>query len=77
LIDRNTELRERSGCFNSYDPLTGLFYMLLRDGYISPAISEELIRSEEDHMNDEKIYSNGWLAKYAQDLSDRLKVEDK
>jgi hypothetical protein len=67
----NEALRLRSGAIVDRDPLVGLFYDLLKM-HLLPADVEQLVRDACEKPEQEIIYSNGWLAKYAQDLVARL-----
>jgi hypothetical protein len=63
-------LRERSGSVSSKDKLVAFLYVLMRD-HLVPGAVEEIMRTVEP--NDETHFSNGHLAKYAQDVVERLK----
>ncbi|HEY5268258.1 MAG TPA: hypothetical protein VII94_03940 [Candidatus Saccharimonadales bacterium] len=65
----NSELRLRSGEVNINDRLTSFLYDLLRD-HLPVATVEKLVR---DAQEPDCAYTNGWLAKYAEDLAKRLK----
>ena len=70
LIDDETKaLRERSGSVKINSKLVSFLYELMRD-HLPPGKVEELVRASQDP---DCIYTNGWLAKYAQDLANRLK----
>ena len=72
LIDDETKaLRERSGSvkIKINSKLVSFLYELMRD-HLPPGKVEELVRASQDP---DCIYTNGWLAKYAQDLANRLK----
>lgn len=72
----NCRLREESGnvMLTREDWLTELFYLLMRDG-VPVGVLERLIRDiEEGGPRDIEIsYSNGWLARYAKHLADRVR----
>jgi hypothetical protein len=66
----NGELRDRSGTICSDDKVVALLYVLMRD-HVTPGVVEELVRT---YCHDfSTIYTNGYLAKYAKDLANRLK----
>lgn len=65
----NTELRERSGEININSKLVGFLYELMRD-HLPAGEVEKLVRKCQDP---EIEYCNGYLAKYAEDLANRLK----
>jgi len=68
----NWELRVRSGEVNVECRLTSFLYTLMRD-HLPPGTVEELVRGSNDP---DVAYTNGWLAKYAEDLAKRLKGTD-
>jgi hypothetical protein len=67
----NSELRLRSGEININDRLTSFLYELMRD-HLPLGVVEKLVC---DSMESDVAYTNGWLAKYAEDLAKRLKEE--
>lgn len=68
----NVEMRKRSGKFDSTDKLTAFFYILMRD-HMTPGVVEKIIRDHKILKEDTSQYTNGWLAEYAEDLSQRFK----
>ena len=64
-------MRERSGEVTISSPLVCFLYLLLRQGMPAGAV-EELVMEAEVAGNAEVDYTNGWLAKYADDLAKRL-----
>lgn len=71
----NDELHRRSGEVSTDDPLTSLFYSLLRD-HVQPGVLENLVREIEFAKHEDMIIaklSNGWLARYADDLAQRIR----
>jgi len=69
--ERMDILREDSGEFCSRDKLTSLFYMLLRDHL--PAGDLEKLVIDVANEGDVAVFTNGFLAKYAENLSDYLR----
>lgn len=71
----NSLLREKSGSINIDGKLVDFLYILMRD-HLPAGTVESLVREVEidSASNDCEIneYSNGWLALYAKNLSDRL-----
>ena len=69
----NSKLRKRSGEVEFKGRLTSFLYELMRD-HMPPGQVEEMVRSIEasEAMGTSILYSNGWLAKYADDLATRL-----
>lgn len=64
---------ERSGKVES-GTLTAFLYVLMRDGDLAPGRIEDLV----DQLHSESyLFSNGWLAKYANDVAVRLTDEQK
>jgi predicted ATPase len=66
---RNGELREVSGNVVFNDALTSFLYELMRD-HLSAGTVEEIVRNST--YNTEVLFTNGWLAKYANHLSEEL-----
>lgn len=66
----NDELREKTGNFKSTDKLTNFLYLLMRDE-LTCGFVEKLIRESEKKK--EILFTNGYLAAYAELLSERLK----
>ena len=65
-------MRERSEKIEIDSKLVSFLYELMRD-YLTPGIVEKLVQaSQEPHI----VYTNGWLAKYAEDLANRLKDQN-
>lgn len=50
--------------------LVSFIYDVLRDGHIAPGDIERLVQ---EAQGTPVVFSNGHLAKYAQDIADRLK----
>jgi hypothetical protein len=71
--EKMDRLRLRSGRITFKDTLASLFYTLMRDGLISPGSLEKAIQDEEIFGENEKQFTNGWLALYAKDLADRIR----
>jgi hypothetical protein len=65
----NDALRTRSGSVVGDSVLVEFLYVLLRDELPAGKV-EELVRSVEGRGM--VMYTNGWLAKYAEDLASRL-----
>lgn len=68
-------LRDKSGSVDSDDPFVSLFYSLLRE-HVAPGVLEKLVREIEDQVAANKPtteYTNGWLARYAENLAIRLR----
>lgn len=63
-------LRERSGSVTIDSRLVSFLYELMRDHLPAGVVEEIVMASETDSV---VTYSNGWLAKYAEDLAKRLK----
>lgn len=70
VVDDETKaLRERSGAVRINSKLVSFLYELIRD-HLPAGEVERLVReSQEPNV----LYTNGWLAKYAEDLANRLK----
>lgn len=67
-----SQMRERSGSVTLDCKLTSFLYTLMRD-YVHPGDLENIMLH---HISDEpSVYTNGWLAKYAEDIANRLKTK--
>jgi hypothetical protein len=66
-----SDIRQRSGTINSDDRVVALLYILLRDGDVAPGRLEEVVQG----MDAVQVYqySNGWIARYALDVAERLR----
>jgi hypothetical protein len=74
ISEKRTEnLREESGNFISTDPLVSFLYLLMRD-HLPTGDVEELFQTSIETPN--SLYTNGWLAKYAENLANGLKTSD-
>lgn len=63
------KMRKASGSFTSANKLTGFLYELMRD-YLTAGDIEEIMQT----VSDKKcLYTNGWLARHAEDVAKRLK----
>lgn len=69
----NEEVRIASGEFKSTDPLTLLFYLLMRDKLPAGEVEQIIMDMEKSLAKNESVeYTNGWLAQYAFNLSSRI-----
>ena len=68
--NKTIAMRERSGKFASKSKLIGFLYLLMRD-HIPPGIVEEILNDCDTENT--TVYTNGWLAQYAEDIANRLK----
>jgi hypothetical protein len=71
----NADLRLRSGSVQIPGKLVDFLYTLMRD-HIPPGDVERLVCEAVDNYErspqEPNLYSNGWLARYAEDLAKRL-----
>lgn len=71
------DIRSRSGKINDLRPLTAFLYELMRD-HVVPGVVEKIVSQDQcAGIMEEYQFSNGWLASYAKDLSDRLERQTK
>jgi len=75
-------MRKKSGHVNDTRLLVGFLYMLMRDKMTPGNIEGILLELSNAHDYDESEvrtfqFTNGWLAKYAQDVADRLLANKK
>ena len=68
MSSENDSLRERSGSIKIDSKLVSFLYELMRD-HVPPGVVEKLVQ---DSQMVEVKYTNGWLARYAEDLANRL-----
>jgi hypothetical protein len=68
----HVRMHERSGVVRSADPLVAFLYVVLRD-HIQPGTIENIMLNHVEYTTGQSVYSNGWLAAYAQDLASRLR----
>jgi hypothetical protein len=72
-IDHTSRLRKASGQVVSTGPLVSFLYELMRD-HVPPGVVEGIMKqTETDEPNYETIFTNGWLARYAEDVAARLR----
>ena len=68
-------IRERSGSEDGNDPLATFLYILIRDhlpaGEVEGILKKHIFPDGKKFEGDE--FSNGWLARYAKDISKRLR----
>jgi len=67
-------LRRDSGNVKSKDPLTSFLYTLMRD-HLPTGTVEAIIQEIELYKNNEIIFTNGWLAQYAENLANRIDAD--
>ena len=67
--ERTKQLREVSGNIAYNDALTGFLYELIRDHLPAGKVEALVIRATQ---NPDAIFTNGWLAKYANNLAEEL-----
>ena len=70
MKDKMEALRSRSGEVQINSKLVSFLYELMRD-HLPAGVVEEIVQASEGESN--VVYTNGWLAKYAEDLANRLK----
>lgn len=70
IRDFNDKMREKSGFIKSEDKLVSFIYELMRD-HLPVGTVGALVKNA--NINDETLYSNGWLAEYAKYLAEILK----
>lgn len=71
LQKRNEELKEASGEVAFSDPLTTFLYLLMRNELPAGKV-EGLVREAVD-SSEECLFTNGWLAHYANNLAETIK----
>lgn len=66
--EENRSLHKRSGEFDSHNKLTSFLYELLRDLLLCGVVE----KSVKDSQTTPVYFTNGYLAKYSEDLAKRL-----
>lgn len=72
--DENEALRHRTGEVNDDDPLVNFLYLLMRD-HLSTGVVEGIVQPDLQRGGLSQ-YTNGHLARYAQDLAARLTMRE-
>ncbi len=75
MSDQNEEMRERSGRIIDDRPLVAFLYLLLRDVELTVGDLELCVDQAVTELagwQRDRMFTNGWLAQYAQDIADRL-----
>jgi len=70
--ERMEELKEDSGTITYADPLTSFLYQLLRD-HLPAGEVEKIVCDVIAEGGVEVTFTNGWLAKYANNLADKIR----
>lgn len=73
-MDEHTieKFRERSGNVRSKDPLVSFLYVLMRD-HVLPSDIENIIQRGLPKDGQDVLFTNGWLANYAKDITKRIR----
>lgn len=72
MRESNDGLSQRSGAVETEDPLVSFLYELMRD-HIPPGKIEKICRESQITPGGPHTLCNGHLARYAQDVADRLR----
>lgn len=74
MAEQEKTMRLRSGQVSSDDSLVLFLYVIMRD-ILTPGRVEEIMQQHVESPSREEIveFSNGWLAKHAMDLAERLR----
>jgi membrane carboxypeptidase/penicillin-binding protein len=71
-MGRMDELREESGVVTYANPLTSFFYQLLRD-HLPAGTVEKIVGDIVKEAGQSVTFTNGWLARYANNLADTVR----
>jgi len=72
--ERHKKMRKRSGDVTSRSKLVSFLYILMRDHLPAGEVEDIMLHDVDVLPKDENCsYTNGWLARYAEDLAKRLK----
>lgn len=69
----SARLREASGAVEDDRPLVAFLYLLMR-GHLPAGVIATLL--DEATRPTSVVFTNGWLARYAQDCADRLHYDE-
>jgi chaperonin GroES len=73
---RDTELCEKSGLYTTQSALVSFLYELMRD-HVTPGDVEGVLRNSINPTREQVSLSNGWLARYAENvISELLSTEE-
>lgn len=78
MADNYQQMFERTGCETGTAIIEAIFYILLRDGDLSPGRLEALLQELEEACVGENAttnhfrYSNGFLSRYVKDIIARI-----
>lgn len=72
LSKRGEDLKDASGGVTYADPLTAFLYLLMRDELAAGKV-EKLVREVVYDSPEDCTFTNGWLAKYANNLAEEIK----
>jgi hypothetical protein len=74
LEEQRLAMRKRSGCVNGTTRLVSFLYELLRDHVTIGDVEAIVLQLERNPPTPESpdYFTNGWLARYAEDLAQRL-----
>lgn len=65
-------LKERSGDVVTHSNLVSFLYELMRDHLVPGAVAAIVERSQHSALHMSTSFTNGWLARYAMDIAERL-----
>jgi len=71
MKERTEELRKITGDVTYSDPLTSFLYQLMRDELPSGTV-EKMVNDVASEAGKDIIFTNGWLAQYANNLAERI-----
>lgn len=71
ISEKSKKIRERSNEEKSKDVLVTLLYLLMRD-HVPTHVIEESLGTLNENDNDTFVFCNGWLARYAKDIANRI-----
>ncbi len=68
---QNGLLRQESGSINNHRQIVAFLYILMRD-HITPGTIESLVTQSNNPLGKELLFTNGWLAQYAENIANRI-----
>ncbi len=68
---QNVTLRQASGAINNNRQIVAFLYILMRD-HLTPGVIESLVTQSNNTPGNDFIFTNGWLAQYAENIANRI-----
>jgi len=73
MLEREIELREKSGNVSTTDPLSVFLYLLAKD-YLTINQLETLLVQVQETMPGTVVFNNGWLGNYVVEIKNKIEA---